>query len=114
MGNNAFTPKVGKRRGHTYCNYAQMGASVCLCVSDVWETNRDACFFGHVYFDHYYYLNVVEFEAVVVFVVAVGIVDVAGFVVAVGAAVSAALGNVVVVVAVAVAVVVIFAEIASD
>lgn len=94
-----------------------MGASVCLCVSDVWETNRDACFFGHVYFDHYYYLNVVEFEAVVVFVVAgvaVGIVDVAGFVVAVGAVVSAAVGNVVVVVAVAVAVVVIFAEIASD
>lgn len=32
-----LTPRVGKRRGHTYCNYAQMGASVCLCISDVME-----------------------------------------------------------------------------
>ena len=28
-----FIPRAGKRRGHTYCNYAQTGASVCLCVS---------------------------------------------------------------------------------
>lgn len=30
---HVFIPRAGKRRGHTYCNYAQMGASVCLCVS---------------------------------------------------------------------------------
>ena len=29
-----FIPRAGKRKGHTYRNYAQTGASVCLCVSD--------------------------------------------------------------------------------
>lgn len=83
-----LTPRAGKRRGHTYCNYAQMGASVCLCVSDVSERNRNACFFGPGQIGPRCYLiavglaadafDIVNVAEVVDAVVAVGVVSVAG------------------------------------
>lgn len=118
-----FTPKVGKRRGHTYCNYAQMGASVCLCVSDAQEKNRGARFYGLDQVGRHCYLNVVEFEAVAVavlvdvaadtvhVVVFVGVVDIVASAVVADVAVTEVVDVAVVVGAVVVAVAVVGAGI---